>query len=374
MDDEVLQNIKRTNLPHEQLVKYAREGGGVGAPSRSEMILGLPGDSMEKHIQGMLTLIDAKITFILSYTLILLDGTELGSEVGCSRWNMRTKFRLNHRCFGVYEFGDKKLHSGEIEEVVVGLDTLSFEDYIKTRDFVLTASVFYVDDVLDELVEFLEGLEIKPSQLILRIHNEGRRYFTSGLINLYQSFSDISKNELWEDREALESFIQSTDMLEITEKGIGTNVIFRHRAIAVTELIEDIIDVAFACTRDLIGSEYASKYKDYMGELKQFMVLRRRNMFSCTQTYNAWFNYDFLSRTGETQNNRKHADIPSRLDQPIHITFFNTEKQKATVGSFDSSFAGIMRLIVRVRLPNMFRMARKEPHGKSLLELESQSK
>ena len=76
MGPEVLKNIKRKNLPLDQLVRYAKEGAGMGTSSRSETILCLPGDSKEKHIQGILRLIDAKITFILPYTLILLDGTE----------------------------------------------------------------------------------------------------------------------------------------------------------------------------------------------------------------------------------------------------------------------------------------------------------
>ena len=139
----------------------------MGASSRSETILCLPGDSKKKHIQGVLKLIDAKITFILPYTLILLDGTELGTKADRDSWDMRTKFRLNHRCFGSYDFGENRLRSGEIEEVVVALDTLSFQEYLETRTFVLTTSIFYVDHILYELVEFLEQLGIKPSKLIM---------------------------------------------------------------------------------------------------------------------------------------------------------------------------------------------------------------
>ena len=52
MDSEVLRNINRKNLPLDQLVRYAKEGAGMGASSRSGTILCLPGDPKEKHFHG----------------------------------------------------------------------------------------------------------------------------------------------------------------------------------------------------------------------------------------------------------------------------------------------------------------------------------
>jgi radical SAM superfamily enzyme YgiQ (UPF0313 family) len=351
LDPEVLKNIKRTNLPLDKLIKYAKQGAGMGASSRSETIVGLPGDSKEKHIQGILKLIDAKITFILPYTLILLDGTELGAKADRDSWGMRTKFRLNHRCFGIYDFGKNRLHTGEIEEVVVALDTLNFQEYLETRTFVLTTSIFFVDHMLHELVEFLELLGIKPSKFIMHIHEKGERYFSAKLKDLYQSYNTLTKSELWDDREALEHFIKSTDdMSKLTQKGIGTNILFRHRATALIDLTEDIIDVAFACTKDLLGSEYYVKHQEYLTELKKFMTLRRSGMFDCTQTDSVWLNYDFNS-----QDELDWAEIPKKLEHPIEVSFFNTDKKKGTIGSYDNSFAGIMRMIPQVRLPKLFR-------------------
>ena len=80
------------------------------------------------------------------------------------------------------------------------------------------------------------------------------------------------------------------------------------------------------------------------------MTLRRCGLFDCTQTDSVWFNYDFNS-----QENVDWAGIPKKLEHPIEVSFFNTDMKKGTIESFDSSFAGIMRLIVRVRLPHLFR-------------------
>ena len=288
--------------------------------------------------------------------MILLDGTELGTEEEKERWAMKTKFRLNHRCFGSYEFGEKKLRSAEIEEVVVALDTLSFEEYLETRTFILTTSIFYVDDVIYELNNFLENLGIKPSQLILYIHNEGQRYFNPGLRNLYKSYNYITKNELWDDREVLESLVKSTDKLsELTDKGIGTNVLIKHRAMALIDLMEDIINVAFSCAKDLIGPESVAMHDEYLRELEKFMVLRRLNIFNYTNTSSACFNYDFNRQV----NNEEGAEIPNRLDNPMEISFFNTDTQKGLMESFEKSASGQMRLMTRVHLPHLFRATKE---------------
>ena len=188
------------------------------------------------------------------------------------------------------------------------------------------------------------------------IHEKGESHFNSGLKELYESFNNITKSELWDNKEALEHFIKSVDDLsELTnKKGIGTNVLFRHCATALMNLVDDIIDAAFACTKDLIGPECYVTYQDYLCELKKFMALRRRGLFDCTQTDSAWFHYDFPS-----QENSEWACEPNKLEHPIEISFLNTDKKKGTIESFDSSFAGIMRLIVRVRLPKLFRTTKE---------------
>ncbi|PYV09158.1 MAG: hypothetical protein DMG07_23865, partial [Acidobacteria bacterium] len=189
MDDAVLKNIKRKNLPFEKLLEIAadRYSDDSATRTKGEMILCLPGDTREKHVAGLCRLVDAGVSFMLVYTLILLDGSELSTEESRSKWSMKTMFRLNHRSFGSYEFGDTKVRAHEVEEVVVALDSMPFEDYLECRSFYFTLGVFYLDEIVFELLEFLKNFGIKTSDFIRYVHKEGRARFSPGLEKLYAS-------------------------------------------------------------------------------------------------------------------------------------------------------------------------------------------
>jgi radical SAM superfamily enzyme YgiQ (UPF0313 family) len=212
LDADVLKNIKRKNLPLDNLIEVSQgRYSATNQRSRSEMILGLPGDTREKHINGLCELMDAGVSFLLAYTLILLDGSEMGTVESRNKWLTKTKFRINHRCFGSYQFGDRRIRAAEIEEVVVGLDTLTLEDYHACRLFYLTVGVFYMDEILFELIEFLKAHQIKPSAFIRHIHNEGHRHFSKDLAGLYESFAAATRSELWDSKEALLEFMKAED-------------------------------------------------------------------------------------------------------------------------------------------------------------------
>ena len=50
---EVLENIKRKNIGLDTMFQLAEEANEMGAESHSEVILGLPGDSAERHLASI---------------------------------------------------------------------------------------------------------------------------------------------------------------------------------------------------------------------------------------------------------------------------------------------------------------------------------
>ena len=360
LDSNVLKNIKRKNLPLENLIEVSHGRYSADQRSRSEVILGLPGDTKDKHIDTLCQLMDAGVSFLLAYTLILLDGSEMGTEESRKKWQMKTKFRINHRCFGSYQFGDERLRPVEIEEVVVGLDTLSLQDYLECRLFYLTVGVFYMDEILFELLEFLKKLGVEASQFIRYMHTEGRRHMSKGLTDLYQSFADATNNELWDSREELVEFMQAADR---TEEDIragkmgGYNIIFWHRAKVLTGLVDDVIDAAFEGARELLPPETLEEHSAYMTQLKNYMQLRKRNVFDFKAVYKDRFDFDFIGL-----DKVAFMDTPKRLDEPLEIEFFHTDEQTALFGSFNTGVTGAARTMAKLCMPRMYRTMTCETH------------
>ena len=75
-DAEVLREIKRTNISLDAIVKMAKNATASHTGSFTEIILGLPTDTREKHCKSVFDMLDAGIQDIRSFQFILLPGTE----------------------------------------------------------------------------------------------------------------------------------------------------------------------------------------------------------------------------------------------------------------------------------------------------------
>ena len=95
----------------------------------SDVILALPGDSLARHMHTVCSLVDGGLHQIRNHTLVILDGSELGTDLHRERFHINTRYRVVPRGFGIYRFAGRELRSAEIEEVCVENETLSLEDY-----------------------------------------------------------------------------------------------------------------------------------------------------------------------------------------------------------------------------------------------------
>ena len=328
LDPEVMANVKRSNISTDQLIAVTKLTNAVDANTISEVILGMPGDTKEKHFDTVLKLADADMKFVLQYTLMMLEGTEMATSTSRERWQPRPGYRILARCFGIYKFGDKEILSAEIEEVCVATPTLPFEDYLECRSFALTVGIFYGDRILFELYRFLDNFGIKPSDM-LPILQKQRSAFGPRLTELYRSFDEATKDEIWDSREALEHFAKSDPSIikKFISGELGNNVLMRHRAIAIIDLMEDIHEAAFGLAEELLKEkdpEAFEFYRPYLAELKVYSVLRKKDIYDVEKTHESAFNYGFQALAqGE------FLGLPEKLEKPVTIRFYATDEQKA---------------------------------------------
>ena len=118
-DPEVLHNVKRTNLSLDAIVKMAKGAADSRTGSFTEIILGLPGDTREKHVKSVCDMLDAGIEDVRSFQFILLPGTE-ANDPPAARFAYRHRFRVLARCFGRYTVYGEEVAAAEIQEVCLG--------------------------------------------------------------------------------------------------------------------------------------------------------------------------------------------------------------------------------------------------------------
>ena len=330
LDKQVLENVKRNNISEQQLLEMTKAGNEMSANTYSEVILALPGDSKEKHFSTVLKLADSEIKIISMYQCMILEGSELGADISKNYWKMQTKYRVLPRCYGRYTFGKKEILTAEIEEICVGTSSLPIEDYYECRSFALTLGIFYQDEILSELYAFLKNFGIKPSDLLPILH-ENRKYYSKGINEIYQSFDNDTRNELLDDRDEIINLIKSDKtIIEKYAKGeLGVNVLFKHRAIAALDLVDDLHEAAFSAASELLRKKDAQgyeKYNSFLQELKIFSILSKRNVFDYEKEYSHKFTYDFRKLKSE-----KFSSLPIKLEKPTNILFFSSDIQKQLI-------------------------------------------
>ena len=359
LDPDVLKNIKRQNISAEKLIEVTKLANRLNANSYSEVILGLPGDTKTKHFDTVFQLADAGLKFIPLYTLMLLEGTVLATDEERNRWEIGTQYRVVPRCFGVYNFKDREVLSVEFEEVCVYTNTLPHEDYLECRSLALTMGLFYQDRILFELYGFLGTLGIRPSSLLAILH-ERRMSLNPALTELFQSFDEATASELWEDPAELERFTKTgpETIARYVAGELGNNVLFRHRAIALLDLVDDIHEVAFEVAREVVKEAAPDSFEEnsgYLDDLRRFSADRKRNMFELGTEIEEEFSYDFRQLLLDD-----FASQPVHLKEPFRIRFSQSAEQVEMINDQiavqGEDLNGIAKVVSRIPVAKLQRL------------------
>jgi radical SAM superfamily enzyme YgiQ (UPF0313 family) len=358
-DPEVLKNVKRQNMSLETIIEMGKTAAEIGSNSYSEIILGLPGDSKRAHFKSIEDVINANLTFVNVYTLMLLKGTGIASEEARSQYGFSSHFRVIPRCFGVYDFGGTKLLSMETEEVAVSSNTLSLEDYLECRLFAFTITTFYNDGIMSELYAYLDQYGIKPYEFLKKIHDQ-RGELPQLLSEAYKEFLRETREELWDTEEKLLKYAKNEEVIKKYIDGeFGSNLIFKYKALAFVKFMDEIHEVALRAAKDIIRAKHVPDEEEalaFLDELIKYNLYKKMNLFETDLIYEDVFHYDFFA--AEAVNFAgKPADWQSK--QPITYKFFHDSKQKETINfhrqEFDMSVIGISRILTRLHIKKMYR-------------------
>jgi radical SAM superfamily enzyme YgiQ (UPF0313 family) len=294
-DPEVLQNIKRTNISIDAIVKMAKAATASRTGSFTEIILGLPGDTIQKHVTSVYDMLDAGIQDVRSFQFIMLPGTEAGDTASRVRFAYDTGFRVLARCFGRYNVYGEDVPVAEIQEICLGNSTMSREDYFDCRAFDLTVSIFNNGGVLKEFYRLAETLGVPKSKVLERIHEIAKA--TQGpLAALYSEFRDSEARNFFENRAELEAFIEQPQTMDAYLRGeYGINHIYRGRTAALLGMFEQIAAIAENAVRSVLEDRRLldSTLELYLTELHAVTVARKSALTDLNRVAALSLHFDF---------------------------------------------------------------------------------
>jgi radical SAM superfamily enzyme YgiQ (UPF0313 family) len=248
LDEETLRNIKRQNISteaYEQVMIHVR---GRGLRSLSDLILGLPGETLRSHIEGINQLLDAGTNEMHLFQAMMLKGSELETAESRRKYRFDTRFRVLPKNYGLYA-GEKVF---DVDEIVVGTDTLSFDDYLEARRFAFTFSIFWNNSWFEDAIRFAREFGVTPSAWISGVRAALDRD-RGGVHRLLNDFVTETRNELFPTREACVEFYSRPDNFQRLLRGdIGDNLMYKYRALASFFAWPEVCRAAMEATREML--------------------------------------------------------------------------------------------------------------------------
>ena len=191
VNENVLENIKRKNIPHQQYDKLSLECQKRGITTFSELIYGLPGETYESFVHGVIQTVRQKAS-VAMYPMLLIEGAENHTVEHRQEFDIKTKYRVIPRYISTMP----GLRTLEYEEVGISNSALPFEDWLRIRQFHFLMVIFG-SEVFRDLKRELEAHELDYANLAKRIL-EDAGFWPSTWANLFREFRQASMDELIE--------------------------------------------------------------------------------------------------------------------------------------------------------------------------------
>lgn len=231
LNKDVLDAIKRKNLTFEQISKLQKDlkNHGIESGSYTELILGLPNENKDSHLNAIRTLINYKFE-VWNYFLHLLPGTEMDEKNYRKKYFKKTVFRLHDNSYGIYR--DKKIF--ESQETVSETSTMPHEDFKYFRFFHFLIQMMWSKKWYFYFLILLKNeYKIHPVDFIARL-TEFAKEKNSKLYPVYKEFmQDYSDAENFETEKDLEKYWSKEENFQRLKDGTygKLNMLYTYKVI-----------------------------------------------------------------------------------------------------------------------------------------------
>ena len=336
-DPEVLQNIKRTNISLDAIVKMAKGATDSHTGSFTEIILGLPGDTSEKHIRSVFDMVDAGIQDLRLFQFILLPGTE-GSDLA-SRATVSVPHRIpragpllralpgrRRGGLGRRDPGNLSRQQHDAERRLLRVPVVRSDDcHLQQRR--------HPERVLPHgggarrkaiggaAAHFADGGERRPEPA-----------------GVYDEFKEAEAKNFFATREELDTFLARPGAIDDYLRGeYGVNHIYKARTTALMTLFSVLARIAHeAVTIELREHGFLDPLLSlYFDELLEVTIARKSQLNDLNCSTDLTLHFDFYALHGED-----YLLDPRRVYVPngIRFTVRHTEAQQADLRKYFAQY------------------------------------
>ncbi|MBI2789638.1 MAG: radical SAM protein [Elusimicrobia bacterium] len=328
MDETVLKNIKRDNIKIDHYVEVNKSLNEAGRATKGELIIGLPGETRESFVRGMRQIIEAGVSSVCTYSLMLLHGTYFKDPEYRDKFEIKGKYRIVPLNFGDYA-GERVF---DVEESGIANKDMSFDDYLWIRGLALMVEVMHNSRPFHELFKQASARSgITLFDFILRLYGDLGNA-PPKVRELVKGFMDETRGELWDNEQDLTAHYRKEENYRKLATGeVGGNVIYKYKAMSLAFGAEAWIDyLASHCRAIASESKAGPEAETEIALLAAFTKNKLAGLLDAAG--------DVAPRSLETRYDLiawKQAPLGTPLsaflgEKPVVYDFFYTKEQLAT--------------------------------------------
>ena len=353
MDVDVLSNINRDNISLNDYMEINQRLEESGRPTEGELIVGLPGETKETFLSGLEKIINAKVSVVCSYSLMLLHGTPFKDPEYRRKYAIKGKYRIVPLNMGIY----RDQHVFDVEEIAYQTKDMSYNDYLSLRRTVFLIELLYNSKPFYEFVKFAEVFGVSAFDFIQRVDLA----LTTGpqaVLDNVEAFMSMTRDELWSSEDELKEFFkQDENYRKLLNGESGGNVIYKCKAIGLSRCKEQWITFLGNLALDLAEEKNSVRherpiYVEQVEELKQFCSLKLRGLLEPTgdtEPVQDIFKYD----VGSWLNSDEKTPLGDFVTaEPLLYRFWYSEEQLAArrdlFDRYGTSIDSISKIVTRV--------------------------
>ena len=364
MNEQVLTNIRRSNIKLEHMTEVNNHLRSEGRSTKGELIMSLPGETKETFIKGLNNILNANTSSVTIYTLMMLHGTEFKNPQYRDKFKYKSKFRIVPLNFGEYD-GQRIM---DCEEVGVENKDLSFEDYLYIRVLSLFVESLHNGKAFYEFFKFLKKFDIQPASL-LKILYDNISDSPKSVQKLINEFVNETENELWDSEENLIAhYKKDTNYLKLKNGEVGGNLIYKYKSKSLVESGSDWIDYLEQQIFKLIIEKKkkissTEIIKSELSEIKNFCKLKINALLNPnveTNPVEGLFKFDILKWLDNEKEDKRLSGYKFPLDSKKLIFEF-TRDQKSIRNDVFKRYGTNINAISKIvtRIPNLESQYRK---------------
>ena len=238
MDEQVLKNIKRSNIKLDHMIEVNDYLRNQGRSTKAELIMTLPGESKKTFIKGLNNVLNSNATAVTIYTLMMLHGTQFKNPSYREQFDYKGKYRIIPLNFGEYD-GEKIF---DYEEVAIESKDLPFEDYIYLRALALLVEGLHNGRPFNEFFLYAKLFNIQPATLLKMLY-DNIKDSSKHIQKIMNEFTSETKGELWDgEEELLNHYRKEQNYNKLKNGEVGGNLIYKYKSKGLVEASSEWID------------------------------------------------------------------------------------------------------------------------------------